>query len=213
MLNTLEGRLENANSLSMKEKHETEIKKEIKKLQQHRNFFKQLLKDNEVKDKSKISEARRLIEEQMEKFRELEKEYKSKKLTKVTYQNHNELESKFIEGSSDNSDAHSHQDCSSYASQGESEPEEETKTQAVAVEETHDFTQVAAPSQSDKDWFNVVFAESIRKQTTRFEQIIAQEKQQKPRKKQKQSLGQAHLRQLESRLQANNQVLASLGEI
>lgn len=130
MLNTLEGRLENANSLSMKEKHETEIKKEIKKLQQHRNFFRQLLKDNEVKDKSKISEARRLIEEQMEKFRELEKEYKSKKLTKVTFQNHNELESKFIEGSSDDSDpdSHSQQESCSYGSQGESEPEEETKT-------------------------------------------------------------------------------------
>lgn len=97
-------RLEGAHSLQMKEKHEGDIKKEIKKLQRHRDFFKQLLKDSDVKDKSKISDARRLIEEQMEKFRELEKEYKSKKLTKVSYQNHNEIESKFIENSSHDSD-------------------------------------------------------------------------------------------------------------
>jgi CCR4-NOT transcription complex subunit 3 len=36
----------------MKEKYETDIKKEIKKLQRHRDFFKQLIKDNEIKDKS-----------------------------------------------------------------------------------------------------------------------------------------------------------------
>ena len=60
----------------MKEKIETEIKKEIKKLQRHRDVFKQLMKDSEVKDKTKVVEARHRIEEQMEKFRELEKEYK-----------------------------------------------------------------------------------------------------------------------------------------
>jgi len=76
MLNTLESRLENANSIQMKEKYETDIKKEIKKLQRHRDFFKQLIKDSEIKDKGKMQEARHRIEEQMEKFRELEKEYK-----------------------------------------------------------------------------------------------------------------------------------------
>jgi CCR4-NOT transcription complex subunit 3 len=75
-LDQLEVRLENANSLQMKEKIETEIKKEIKKLQRHRDVFKQLMKDSEVKDKTKVVEARHRIEEQMEKFRELEKEYK-----------------------------------------------------------------------------------------------------------------------------------------
>jgi CCR4-NOT transcriptional regulation complex NOT5 subunit len=40
MLNQLESRLENANSIQMKDKHETDIKKEIKKLQRHRDFFK-----------------------------------------------------------------------------------------------------------------------------------------------------------------------------
>ena len=47
----------------MKDKHETDIKKEIKKLQRHRDFFKQLIKDSEVKDKSSLQQARRKIEE------------------------------------------------------------------------------------------------------------------------------------------------------
>lgn len=63
MLNQLESRLENANSIQMKDKHETDIKKEIKKLQRHRDFFKQLIKDSEVKDKSSLQQARRKIEE------------------------------------------------------------------------------------------------------------------------------------------------------
>jgi CCR4-NOT transcriptional regulation complex NOT5 subunit len=54
-------------------------------LQRHRDFFKQLIKDGEIKDKTKMQEGRRLIEDQMEKFRELEKEYKQRKLTKVVF--------------------------------------------------------------------------------------------------------------------------------
>lgn len=85
----------------MKEKYETDIKKEIKKLQRHRDLFKQLIKDSEIKDKSKMQEARRRVEDQMEKFRDLEKEYKLRKLTKVVYQNHSELENKYKFDSSD----------------------------------------------------------------------------------------------------------------
>jgi len=40
----------------------------------------------------------------MENFRELEKEYKQKKLTKVAYQNHNEIESKFMFDSGEDDD-------------------------------------------------------------------------------------------------------------
>lgn len=59
-----------------------------------------------------------------------------------------------------------------------------------------------------------MFAESIRKQTARFEHTIAEMKQQKnSRKKNKQNLGQAHMRLLEGRLHANNLVLAKVGEI
>jgi inorganic triphosphatase YgiF len=111
MLNQLESRLENANSIQMKEKYETDIKKEIKKLQRHRDLFKQLIKDSEIKDKSKMQEARRRVEDQMEKFRDLEKEYKLRKLTKVVFQNHSELENKYKFDSSD-SDGSNHRDYS-----------------------------------------------------------------------------------------------------
>ena len=63
MLNQLKSRLENANSIQMKEKYETDIKKEIKRLQRHRDFFKQLIKDSEIKDKTRMQEARLSIEE------------------------------------------------------------------------------------------------------------------------------------------------------
>ncbi len=101
MLNALETRLEHANSIQMKEKYEADIKKEIKKLQRHRDFFKSLIKDSEIKDKTKIQEARRRIEDQMEKFRELEKDYKQRKLTKVVFLNQSELDNKYIFSDSD----------------------------------------------------------------------------------------------------------------
>lgn len=69
----------------MKEKTENDMKKEIKKLQHLRNFFRQAISSGEIKDKSKLTEAKRRIEDQMENFRELEKEYKSRKLTKISY--------------------------------------------------------------------------------------------------------------------------------
>ena len=111
----------------MKEKYETDIKKEIKKLQRHRDFFKQLIKDSEIKDKSKMQEYRRRIEDQMEKFRELEKEYKSRKLTKVVFEKHSELENKYIFESSD-SDPDKDSNDGEYGQQDDdsgSQPEED----------------------------------------------------------------------------------------
>ena len=61
------------------------MKKEIKKLQRLRDFFRQSMNSTEVKDKTPLQEAKRRIEDQMVVFRELEKEYKSKKLNKVAY--------------------------------------------------------------------------------------------------------------------------------
>lgn len=113
----------------MKEKYETDIKKEIKKLQRHRDFFKQLIKDSEIKDKSKMQEYRRRIEDQMEKFRELEKEYKSRKLTKVVFEKHSELENKYIFESSDSDPDYNKDSNDEYGQQDEdsgSQPEEDT---------------------------------------------------------------------------------------
>ena len=88
----------NAPNQSMKEKYEQEMKKEIKKLQRIRDYFRQALGNPEVKDKSKADEARKRVEQvsekeggkwrlmnliqEMENFRELEKELKRKQFSK-----------------------------------------------------------------------------------------------------------------------------------
>jgi len=46
----------------MKEKYEQEMKKEIKKLQRIRDYFRQALGNSEVKDKTKADEARKRVE-------------------------------------------------------------------------------------------------------------------------------------------------------
>jgi len=48
--------------MSMKEKYEIEMKKEIKKLQRIRDYFRALINNPDVKDKSKPTEARRRVE-------------------------------------------------------------------------------------------------------------------------------------------------------
>jgi hypothetical protein len=163
MLNTLESRLENANSIQMKEKYETDIKKEIKKLQRHRDFFKQLIKDSEVKDKTRIAEYRRKIEDQMEKFRELEKEYKQKKLTKVVYQNHSELENKYIFDSSDE-DAEANydrfrQDYEDSDSDSESQGQEPPKMEEAEA--------------SHKEYVGVLLPEAAKKLVSAFESSLS----------------------------------------
>lgn len=77
------------------------MKKEIKKLQRLRDFFRQSINSTEVKDKTPLQEAKRRIEDQMVTFRDLEKEYKSKKLNKVAYQTQNEIHGKFMFDSND----------------------------------------------------------------------------------------------------------------
>ena len=60
----------------MKEKAELDMKKENKKLQRLRDFFKQGINSGEIKEIQKLQDARKKIETEMEKFREHEKEYK-----------------------------------------------------------------------------------------------------------------------------------------
>lgn len=52
----------NAPTPSMREKYEQEMKKEIKKLQRIRDYFRQCLGNPEVKDKSQADQARRRVE-------------------------------------------------------------------------------------------------------------------------------------------------------
>lgn len=46
----------------MKEKYEIEMKKEIKKLQRIRDYFRAAINNPDIKDKSKSLEARRRVE-------------------------------------------------------------------------------------------------------------------------------------------------------
>lgn len=51
-----------ASSSNQKEKYESDLKKEIKKLQRYRDQLKTWLASNEVKDKKQLVDARKLIE-------------------------------------------------------------------------------------------------------------------------------------------------------
>ncbi|KAK9459398.1 Not1 N-terminal domain, CCR4-Not complex component-domain-containing protein [Lipomyces oligophaga] len=63
---------------SQKEKLEQDLKREIKKLQRLRDQIKTWLGSNDIKDKKALSDQRRLIETQMERFKACEKEMKTK---------------------------------------------------------------------------------------------------------------------------------------
>lgn len=71
-------KLENAPTQNQKEKYEQEMKKEIKKLQRLRDFFRSNQNNPDIKDKSKLDQGRKMIENEMERFREHEKEFKMK---------------------------------------------------------------------------------------------------------------------------------------
>ncbi|KAJ2823420.1 general negative regulator of transcription subunit 5, partial [Coemansia sp. 'formosensis'] len=72
----------NASNASQKEKYETDLKKEIKKLQRLRDQIKSWIQSNEIKDKQDLLHHRKLIEKQMEKFKAIEKEMKTKAFSK-----------------------------------------------------------------------------------------------------------------------------------
>lgn len=54
--------MQNAPSQSQKERFEIEMKKEIKKLQRVREFFRTNMNNSDIKDKSRLQEAKRRIE-------------------------------------------------------------------------------------------------------------------------------------------------------
>eukprot|EP01038_Epipyxis_sp_PR26KG_P004631 gene4631-6510_t len=67
---------------SLKEKYEADLKKEIKKLQRLRDQIKTWIGSNEIKDKSQLTEARKIIESKMEQFKICEKDTKTKAYSK-----------------------------------------------------------------------------------------------------------------------------------
>jgi CCR4-NOT transcription complex subunit 3 len=71
-----------ATTQSQKEKHESDLKKEIKKLQRFRDQIKNWIGNSDVKDKRPLVDARKLIEQKMEEFKVCEKETKTKAYSK-----------------------------------------------------------------------------------------------------------------------------------
>ncbi|GBB98448.1 hypothetical protein RclHR1_03230006 [Rhizophagus clarus] len=79
---------------NQKEKLEQDLKKEIKKLQRHRDQIKTWISSNDIKDKRALLENRRLIEHQMEKFKACEKEMKTKAYSKEGLQQSTKMDPK-----------------------------------------------------------------------------------------------------------------------
>ncbi|KAK3846985.1 MAG: Not1 N-terminal domain, CCR4-Not complex component-domain-containing protein [Linnemannia gamsii] len=71
-------KIETTTNANQKEKYESDLKKEIKKLQRQRDQIKTWISSNDIKDKRALMENRKLIEQQMEKFKVIEKEMKTK---------------------------------------------------------------------------------------------------------------------------------------
>ncbi|KAF9541047.1 general negative regulator of transcription subunit 5 [Mortierella hygrophila] len=74
---TLE-KIETSTNVNQKEKYESDLKKEIKKLQRLRDQIKTWISSNDIKDKRALMDNRKLIEQQMERFKAIEKEMKTK---------------------------------------------------------------------------------------------------------------------------------------
>lgn len=75
-------KVHNATNSNQKEKYEADLKKEIKKLQRLRDQIKSWIASGEIKDKSTLLDYRKLIETQMERFKVVERETKTKAYSK-----------------------------------------------------------------------------------------------------------------------------------
>ncbi|UXI14395.1 CCR4-NOT transcription complex subunit 3 [Sarcoptes scabiei] len=75
-------KVHNATNANQKEKYEADLKKEIKKLQRLRDQIKSWLASSDIKDKRLLIDYRKLIETQMERFKVVERETKTKAYSK-----------------------------------------------------------------------------------------------------------------------------------
>ena len=71
-----------AQNQNQKEKFEAELKSQIKKLQRYRDDIKTWITNSDIKDKRPLTDARALIEKEMERFKVCEKEFKTKAFSK-----------------------------------------------------------------------------------------------------------------------------------
>ena len=80
---TLYEKVYEAEEKSQKLKHESDLKKEIKKLQRLREQLKTWIQSADLKETAKLTSTRKLIELKMEQFKKCEKEMKTKTYSKV----------------------------------------------------------------------------------------------------------------------------------
>ncbi|VDM97423.1 unnamed protein product [Thelazia callipaeda] len=71
-------KMQEANSDNQREKFQDDLKKEIKKLQRLRDQIKGWQNSSDIKDKDKLISYRKLIEQRMEQFKDIERENKTK---------------------------------------------------------------------------------------------------------------------------------------
>jgi CCR4-NOT transcription complex subunit 3 len=82
LFETIYDKMQGSTNQTQKEKLETDLKTQIKKLQRLRDQIKTWVASNDIKDKSALLDNRKLIETQMEKFKACEKEMKTKAFSK-----------------------------------------------------------------------------------------------------------------------------------
>ncbi|KAI8069791.1 Not1 N-terminal domain, CCR4-Not complex component-domain-containing protein [Gilbertella persicaria] len=75
-------KIQSTSNSNQKEKYEQDLKKEIKKLQRLRDQIKTWLSSNDIKDKTALMDNRKLIETEMERFKNVEREMKTKAFSK-----------------------------------------------------------------------------------------------------------------------------------
>mmetsp|Transcript_22256 Transcript_22256/g.32374 ORF Transcript_22256/g.32374 Transcript_22256/m.32374 type:complete len:678 (-) Transcript_22256:163-2196(-) len=86
-----------AGQQSLKEKYEGDLKKEIKKLQRLRDQIKTWIGSSDIKDKTALTEARKLIEVKMEEFKVCERETKTKAYSREGLAREEKLDPREIE--------------------------------------------------------------------------------------------------------------------
>ncbi|PVF97257.1 hypothetical protein CPB86DRAFT_807338 [Serendipita vermifera] len=90
----IESKMNAAGTPAQKEKMEADLKTQIKKLQRLRDQLKTWQAGSDVKDKAPIIDHRRLIEVQMERFKAIEKEMKTKQYSTIGLISHSKLDPK-----------------------------------------------------------------------------------------------------------------------
>ncbi|KAI8902158.1 Not1 N-terminal domain, CCR4-Not complex component-domain-containing protein [Globomyces pollinis-pini] len=85
-------KIQTVTNVSQKNKFEGDLKREIKKLQRYRDQIKTWAASNDIKDKRSLLESRTLIETQMEKFKAMEKELKTKAFSQAGLNAQNRLD-------------------------------------------------------------------------------------------------------------------------